>query len=97
MMFLSLIMVSGYDPGALAALLGTRGVSGRRLVAAAVVGADPGLTPRIPLWCRWRLFPVSAPLLLLKEVRRAYANPGTWNTETDRQTAGVIRVSIADG
>jgi hypothetical protein len=35
MMFIFLIMVSGYGFGALAALLGTRGVSGRMFVAAA--------------------------------------------------------------
>jgi hypothetical protein len=78
MMFLFLIMVSGYGFGALAALLGTRGVSGQMLFAAAVVGAAAGLTLRIVSICSTALFSVSVSGLLLKEeVGRTYANPGT--------------------
>lgn len=70
-------MVSGYGLGALAALLGTRGVSGRMVVAAAVAGAAAGLTLGIVTIYPTEVFSVSVPGLLPKEVVRVYANPGT--------------------
>lgn len=76
-MILFLIMVSGYGLGALATLLGTRGVSGRMVVAAAVVGAAAGLTPGISTIDSIEIFSAPVPGLLPIEVRRVYANPGT--------------------
>jgi hypothetical protein len=77
MTFLFLIMVSGCGLGAPAALLRTRGVSGRALVAAAVVGAAAGLAPGIATIYSTALFSAPPPVLLSEEVEKAYADPGS--------------------
>src|SRR5215470_13257605 len=61
MTFLFLIIVSGCGLGAPAALLGTRGVSGRAPVAAAVVGAAAGPAPGIATIYSTALFSASPP------------------------------------
>jgi hypothetical protein len=77
MTFLFLIMVSGCGLGAPAALLGTRGVSGRAPVAAAVVGAAAGPAPGIATIYSTALFSAPPPVLLSEEVEKAYVDPGS--------------------
>jgi hypothetical protein len=77
MTFLFLIMVSGCGFGAPAALLMTRGVSGRLLVAAAVVGAAAGLAPGLATIYSTALFSAPPPAMLSEKVEKAYADPGS--------------------
>jgi hypothetical protein len=69
-------MVFGCGFGAPAALLRTRGVSGRAPVAAAAVGAAAGLAPGIAIIYSTALFSAPPPVLLSEEVEKEYADPG---------------------